>query len=85
MTSDALLVFLGSAFSVISPLVINLVLVLFLLLIGFLIARGIGNLLTFVLKIVQLDHGLKKVGFNALLEKGGVEKTGAELLGSLVY
>lgn len=67
------------------PLVINLIVPLFLLLAGFLAAKGLAVLTTVVLKIIQLDRGAKAVKFNLLLEKGDVKKTAAELAGDLVY
>lgn len=76
---------LNAAFSEISPLVFNLLFALLLLLAGFLLARGSGALITFVLKLVQLDKGSNKIGFASLLEKGGVARTVSELLGDVVY
>jgi len=67
------------------PLVINLLLALVFILVGVLIARGLGNLTTLILKIIQLDILSGKIGFAGLLEKGEVKKTVSELLGSLVY
>jgi hypothetical protein len=67
------------------PLVVNLLAPLFLLLIGFMAAKGIAALTTVVLKIIQLDRGAKAVKFNLLLEKGDIRKSAAELAGDLVY
>lgn len=75
----------GSAWQEISPLIINLVLALFLLLIGLLIAKGIGLLITLVFKTIRLDKGAKQIGFNQILEKGSIKRTTSELLGDLVY
>jgi hypothetical protein len=82
---DALLSSFDSAWSQISPLVLNLILALFLLLVGVLIARGLGYLTTLVLKTIQLDKGAKQIGFDALLDKGGLKKSISELLGDMVY
>lgn len=67
------------------PLVSNLLVPLFLLLVGFLAAKSLGMLTTVVLKIIQLDRGAKTVKFNLLLEKGEIKRTAAELAGDLVY
>ena len=82
---DALLSSFSSAWSQISPLVLNLILALFLLLAGVLVARGLGYLTTLVLKTIQLDKGAKQIGFDALLDKGSIKKSTSELLGDLVY
>lgn len=76
---------LGSSWAAIFPLVINLILALFLLLIGLLLAKGLGYLTSLVFKIIQLDKGAKQIGFNTILEKGNIKKTSSELLGDLVY
>ncbi|MEE8637889.1 MAG: hypothetical protein V3T21_02475 [Candidatus Margulisiibacteriota bacterium] len=82
---DAWLSSFNSAWSQISPLVLNLILVLILILAGVLIARGLGYLTTLVLKTIRLDKGAKQIGFDLILEKGGIKKTSSELLGDLVY
>jgi hypothetical protein len=81
----SLLYSLAKSFSIILPLIANLILALFLLLIGLLIARGLGSLTTFILKAIQLDRGAEQIGFNSLLEKGNIKKTVSELLGSLIF
>ncbi len=67
------------------PLVVNLIVALLFILVGILIARGLGNLTTLVLKTIQLDVLAKKTGFAGALEKGDIKKSTSELLGSLVY
>lgn len=76
---------LNSAWLAISPLILNLLVALLLLLIGFLAAKGLGYLTTFILKLIQFDKGSKRIGLSALLEKGELKKTAADLLGDLVY
>ena len=58
---------------------------LLLLLVGYLIARAVGFAVTYVLKLAQLDKGAKAVKFTALLDKGEIKKTAADLLGDLCY
>jgi hypothetical protein len=82
---ETLLDSFGSAWLKISPLVLNLILVLALLLVGILIAKGLGFLATLLLKVVQLDKGAKQIGFNTLLERGNIKKTASELIGDLIY
>jgi len=81
----ALLASLSDALVKIWSPILNLLLALFILLIGFLVARALGLLITNLLKIVRLDEGLKNIGFHNLLEKGEVKKTPAELVGDLIY
>lgn len=76
---------LNSAWLAISPLILNLLVALLLLLIGFLAAKGLGYLTTFILKLIQFDKGSRRIGLSALLEKGELKKTAADLLGDLVY
>ncbi len=71
--------------SSILPLAVNLVLALFLLLAGLLIARGLGYLTVIVLKSAKLDNGTEQIGLNSLLEKGDIKKSVSELAGDLVY
>ncbi|MFC1637597.1 hypothetical protein ACFL1W_01110 [Candidatus Margulisiibacteriota bacterium] len=85
MNVEALVSSLQQASSGILAPVANLILALILLLVGLLVARGLGYLVSFVLKVIQLDKGAKQIGFNTLLDKGGVKKGASELLGELVY
>jgi hypothetical protein len=76
---------LSASASNILPLVLNLILALFLLLVGLLVARGLGLLATVVFKAIKLDSGAQQIGFNSILQKGDVKKATSELLGDLVY
>lgn len=75
----------GSAWQDISPLIINLVLALFIISVGILIAKGVGILITLVFKTIRLDKGAKQIGVNLVLEKGSIKRTTSELLGDVVY
>ena len=85
MNIDLLVAILTASFVMIAPLVVNLLAALVLLVIGLLIARGLGALTTFIFKLIQLDLGAKQIGLEAVLQKGQIKKTLSELLGSLVY
>lgn len=85
MAIDVFVVPLNSAFVAVLPLVTNLLLALVLLLIGLAIAKALGSLTAFILKLIQLDKGSKLVGLQGILEKGAVKKTLSELSGGLVY
>lgn len=74
-----------SSWTQVYPLILNLLTALFFILIGFIVGKGLGSGVTFILKLVQLDKGSKVIGFNALLEKGDVKATASELIGHLVY
>jgi len=74
---------LNSAWLGISPLIIKLIIVLFLLFIGLLIAKGLAYLAKLVFKVV--DGFTKQIGFDSILEKGKIKKSASELIGDLVY
>ncbi|MFA6548634.1 MAG: hypothetical protein WCT39_01705 [Candidatus Margulisiibacteriota bacterium] len=69
----------------ISPLVTNLLMALLLILVGCLVAKGLGMLTTLVFTTLQLDKGAEKLGLRKLLEKGEVKRSVSELLGDMVY
>jgi small-conductance mechanosensitive channel len=69
----------------ISPLVTNLLMALLLILVGCLVAKGLGMLTTLVFTTLQLDKGAEKVSLHKLLEKGEVKRSVSELLGDMVY
>lgn len=77
--------YLISAWQSIYLEIANLLFSLLLIFLGYLVARGLSYALVWVLKMVQLDKGLKRIGFSAVLERGDVKKTSSELLGDLVY
>ena len=85
---DLLLVFLRPIRDVlltISPLLLNLLSALVLLLVGLLIAKGLQWLVVTVFGALQLNKGSKQIGFTEFLTKGGLKKGPTELLGDLVY
>lgn len=59
--------------------------VLLILLLGWLIARLVGDLLGRALKAVQFDAIADKAGVAEMLAKGGVKATISELIGALAY
>ncbi|MFA4843350.1 MAG: hypothetical protein WC632_00165 [Candidatus Margulisiibacteriota bacterium] len=73
------------AWSQLYPLLINVKIALVIVLVGYLLARGISLAVTYLLKLVQLDRWLNQVGFNSLLEKGEVRRSFSELCGNALY
>jgi len=69
----------------ISPLIMNLLVALVLLLIAWLVAKGLQILLSKLLKWLKIDKGLQKVGFNQFLTKGEIKKAPSDLLADLAY
>lgn len=69
----------------ITPLLLNLLYALVLLLIGLLIAKGLQWLVVRVLGALQLNKGCKQIGFTDFLTKGGIKRGPTELLGDLIY
>lgn len=75
----------AAAWSQIYTVVANIIIALLCILIGYLIAKGLGLAVTYILKAIQLDKAAKAVKFNTLLEKAEIKKGSAELLGDIVY
>ena len=67
------------------PLLGGLILVLILLLVGWLIAKGLQWVVVYVLKAIKLDLGSQKIGFTPLLTKGEIKRAPSDLLGDFVY
>lgn len=74
-----------AAWNQVSPVIVNIIVALILLLIGYLVAKGLAFCLTYVLKLINLDKGAKYLKFNTLLDKGEIKKGLTELLGDVVY
>ena len=69
----------------ISPLILNLVIALAMLLVAWLVAKGLQILVTKTLKALKIDKGLQKIGFNQFLTRGEIKKAPSDLLGDLAY
>jgi len=59
--------------------------ILVVLIIGWLIAKAVENLVSRFLKVAQLDTAADKAGITKILVKGEIKFTLAELIGKLVY
>jgi hypothetical protein len=73
------------AWGQISQPLFTLIATLILLLIGFVIAKFAGFVITQSLKLIQFDKWAKTVKLNTLLEKGEIKKGLSDLLGEVVY
>ena len=69
----------------VSNFLINVLLVLIILLIGWMLSNLIKTLVTKLLKTVRLDDLAEKVELNQLLAKGGITATLSELIGVIFY
>lgn len=69
----------------IGTLVGNLLLVIIILVIGWLVAKLIQNLITKLLKLIKIDSIADQIGANSFLSKGGIKATLAELIGVISY
>ena len=85
MLSETLLASFLSTLDKIVPLVINSVLALLLLLVGFVLAKIIQWLITLVLKVLAFDVGVGKTGFVDMLKRGEVDAKPSELLASMAF
>jgi hypothetical protein len=81
-------VLMGPAKSVleqISQFIVSLLLVVLILLIGWLIAKGIKTLVTKGLRLVKLDELSDWIELDSILAKGGIKYSLSELLGVICY
>jgi len=59
--------------------------VLVILVIGWIIAGMLKNVVVKVLKLIQLDTASEKAGLGDVLRRGGIRQTLSELIGVLIY
>jgi hypothetical protein len=71
--------------SQISQFLVNILLVLIILIIGWLISKVIRTLVTKGLKMVRLDELADRIELDSLLEKGGITYSLSELVGAVFY
>lgn len=71
--------------SQIGQFVINILLVLIILIIGWLIAKIIRTIVTKALRAIKLDELSDRIELEALLEKGGISYSLSELIGIICY
>lgn len=69
----------------ISQFVINVILVLAILIIGWIISRVVKGLVVKVLRTIKLDELSKRIELDRLLEKGGISYSFSELIGVIFY
>lgn len=76
---------LSQVFGKISAPIAFLALALFILFLGWLLARGIQILVSLIFRTIQLDATSQRVGFTQILLKGDIKRSPADLLGDLFY
>ncbi|MBU4343179.1 MAG: hypothetical protein KKG01_03580 [Candidatus Omnitrophica bacterium] len=59
--------------------------VLVILIIGWIIAGMLKNVVVKLLKLIQLDTATEKAGLGDILRRGGIRQTLSELIGVLIY
>ena len=69
----------------IGQFVVNILLVLIILIIGWLISKLIRAIVTIGLRAIKLDELSDRIELEALLEKGGISYSLSELLGIICY
>lgn len=74
-----------TALSQIGQFVVNILLVLIILIIGWLISKAIKTVVTKGLRAVKLDELSDRIELEALLEKGGISYSLSELIGIICY
>ena len=71
--------------SQIGQFVVNILLVLIILIIGWLISKLIRTIITKALRAIKLDEISDRIELEALLEKGGIGYSLSELIGVICY
>jgi len=71
--------------SQIGTFVVNILLVIIILIIGWVISKVIRTLITNGFRAIKLDELSDRIGLEALLEKGGISYSLSELVGIICY
>lgn len=74
-----------TVFSQIGQFLVNVLLVIIILIIGWVISRIIKAMVTKVLEAVKLDALSKRIELDSLLAKGGIKYSFTELIGVICY
>ena len=69
----------------IGQFLVNLLLVIFTLILGWIIARVVKTLITGLLKAIKADDFSEKINLEGILEKGGIKYSFSELIGVSCY
>ncbi|MFC1804878.1 hypothetical protein ACFLZ3_03525 [Candidatus Omnitrophota bacterium] len=69
----------------IGSFLVNALLVILILIIGWIIAKAIKTLVTRLLKAIKIDELSERIGLEDLLEKGSISYSFSELLGVIAY
>ena len=85
MTEFDLLTSLNTAWYLIAPFALKLVLSLISLVIGWLIARLIEKGVVFTLKLIQLDKLANWLGWELFVLKAGLKQSLSDMIGALIY
>jgi hypothetical protein len=71
--------------SQIGQFLINVLLVLIILVVGWIIAKAIKNVVVRLLRAINIDKLSDRIGLEDLLEKGGISHSFSELIGIICY
>ncbi len=74
-----------TVFAQIYQFVINVLLVLIILLIGWIISKLVKSLVTKLLKTIKVDELAKRIELDTLLSKGGITYSLSDLIGAIFY
>jgi len=74
-----------SVFAQVGQFLVNVLLVIVILIIGWVLSRLVQGLVTKLLRAVRLDDLSDRIELDAILEKGGIKYSLSELVGILVY
>ena len=85
MLTELIVVPVKSMLAQVGTFVSSLCAIILILLVGWIIARMIKNLVGRILDILQIDSYAEKIGVNKILAKGGIKYGVSELIGVLCY
>ena len=85
MLTELIVVPVKSMLAQVGTFVSSLCAIILILLVGWIIARMIKNLVARILDILQIDSYAEKIGVGKILAKGGIKYGVSELIGVLCY
>lgn len=84
-SADAVAVSLANLWAGVLGFIPSLIAALVVLIVGLIVASGLGTLVEKILDGVRLDAGLRKLGLEPYVQRAGMQLRGARFFGRLVY
>jgi hypothetical protein len=84
-SADAVAVSLSNLWAGVLGFIPSLIAALVVLIVGLIVASGLGTLVEKILDAVRLDAGLRKLGIEPYFQRAGLQLRGAHFFGRIVY